>query len=88
MVMNGFDTDGDGENNFYTVNGRSFYYARYPIRVKRSELVRIYLANLTEFDLDQLVPPARATSSATSRPAPATTGSTRTPSCSARGSAA
>ena len=51
MVMNGYDTDGDGGNNFYTVNGRSFYYARYPIRVKRSELVRIYLANLTEFDL-------------------------------------
>ncbi len=51
MVMNGFDTDGDGENNFYTVNGRSFYYARYPIRVSRSKLVRIYLANLTEFDL-------------------------------------
>jgi FtsP/CotA-like multicopper oxidase with cupredoxin domain len=51
MVMNGFDTDGDGENNFYTVNGRSFYYARYPIRIKRSERVRIYLANLTEFDL-------------------------------------
>jgi FtsP/CotA-like multicopper oxidase with cupredoxin domain len=51
MVMSGFDTDGDGENNFYTVNGRSFYYARYPIHVKRSELVRIYLANLTEFDL-------------------------------------
>jgi manganese oxidase len=51
MVMNGYDTDGDGGNNFYTVNGRSFYYARYPIRVSRSELVRIYLANLTEFDL-------------------------------------
>ncbi|HEY7381889.1 MAG TPA: multicopper oxidase domain-containing protein [Gaiella sp.] len=51
MVMNGFDTDGDGENNLYTVNGRTFYYARYPIRVKRSQLVRIYLANLTEFDL-------------------------------------
>ena len=51
MVMNGFDTDGDGENNFYTVNGRSFYYARYPIRVRRGELVRVYLANLTEFDL-------------------------------------
>jgi manganese oxidase len=51
MVMNGFDTDGDGGNNFYTVNGRSFYYARYPIRVKRDQLVRIYLANLTEFDL-------------------------------------
>jgi manganese oxidase len=51
MVMNGFDTDGDGDNNFYTVNGRSFYYARYPIRVRRSQTVRIYLANLTEFDL-------------------------------------
>ena len=50
MVMNGFDTDGDGENNFYTVNGRSFYYARYPIEVKRGRTVRIYLANLTEFD--------------------------------------
>jgi manganese oxidase len=51
MVMNGYDTDGDGGNNFYTVNGRSFYYARYPIRVRRSQTVRIYLANLTEFDL-------------------------------------
>ena len=50
MVMNGYDTDGDGGNNFYTVNGRSFYYARYPIRVERSELVRLYLVNLTEFD--------------------------------------
>jgi manganese oxidase len=51
MVMNGFDTDGDGENNVYTVNGIAFYYAKYPIRVRRSQLVRIYLANLTEFDL-------------------------------------
>jgi FtsP/CotA-like multicopper oxidase with cupredoxin domain len=51
LVMNGFDTDGDGENNFYTVNGRSFYYARYPIRIERGKLVRVYLANLTEFDL-------------------------------------
>ena len=51
MVMNGFDTDGDGENNFYAVNGPAFYYAKYPIRVSRKKLVRIYLANLTEFDL-------------------------------------
>jgi FtsP/CotA-like multicopper oxidase with cupredoxin domain len=51
LVMNGFDTDGDGENNFYTVNGRTFYYAKYPIVVRRSQTVRIYLANLTEFDL-------------------------------------
>ena len=51
LVMNGYDTDGDGGNNFYTVNGRSFYYAKHPITVSRSQLVRIYLANLTEFDL-------------------------------------
>ena len=51
LVMNGYDTDGDGVNNFYTVNGRSFYYAKYPIRVRRSELVRVYLVNVTEFDL-------------------------------------
>lgn len=51
MVMNGYDTDGDGGNNFYSVNGRAFYYARYPIRVSRSQTVRIYLVNLTEFDL-------------------------------------
>jgi FtsP/CotA-like multicopper oxidase with cupredoxin domain len=51
MVMNGYDTDGDGGNNFYTINGRSFFHARYPITVSRSETVRIYLVNLTEFDL-------------------------------------
>ena len=51
MVLNGFDTDGDGENNFYAVNGPAFYYARYPIRVSRSQTVRIYLVNITEFDL-------------------------------------
>ena len=50
MVLNGFDTDGDGENNFYAVNGPAFYYAKYPIQVRRSQTVRIYLANLTEFD--------------------------------------
>src|SRR5918995_1465580 len=51
LVMNGYDTDGDGGNNFYTVNGRSFYYARYPNEGKRSQTGRIYLANLTQFDL-------------------------------------
>ena len=51
MVLNGFDTDGDGANNVYGVNGPAFYYAKYPIRVSRSQTVRIYLANLTEFDL-------------------------------------
>jgi FtsP/CotA-like multicopper oxidase with cupredoxin domain len=51
MVLNGFDSDSDGENNFYSVNGLAFYYAKYPIVVSRKRLVRIYLVNLTEFDL-------------------------------------
>ncbi len=51
MVLTGFDTDGDGSNNVYGVNGPAFYYARYPIVVHRSQTVRIYIANLTEFDL-------------------------------------
>jgi len=51
MIMNGFDTDGDGDNNVYTVNGPAFYYTKYPIRVTRSRTVRIYLGNMTEFDL-------------------------------------
>src|SRR4030095_8681848 len=51
MVMNGFATDGDGENTCYAWNGPASYYARYPIPVRRSQTVRIYLANLTEFDL-------------------------------------
>lgn len=51
MVMNGFDTDFDGENEFYTVNGIANYFAQYPIPIKVDELVRIYLINMTEFDL-------------------------------------
>jgi manganese oxidase len=51
MVMNGYDTDADGGNNFYTVNGLSFHYAKHPIAVRRSQTVRLYLVNMTEFDL-------------------------------------
>jgi FtsP/CotA-like multicopper oxidase with cupredoxin domain len=51
MVMNGFDTDLDGENEFYTVNGIANYFADHPIPIQVGELVRIYLTNLTEFDL-------------------------------------
>ena len=51
MVMNGFDVDFDGENEFYTVNGIANYYTDYPIKIKVSEPVRIYLVNMTEFDL-------------------------------------
>lgn len=50
MVMNAFDTNFDGDNEVYAVNTVAFHYAKHPIRVKRNELVRIYLVNLTEFD--------------------------------------
>ncbi len=50
MVMNGFDVDFDGENEFYTVNGIANYYTDYPIQINVNEPVRIYLVNMTEFD--------------------------------------
>ena len=50
MVMNGFDTNFDGENEFYAVNTVAFHYAKHPIPIKLNELVRVYLVNVTEFD--------------------------------------
>jgi len=50
MVMNAFDTDFDSTNEVYAVNSIGFAYERAPIKVKRGELVRIYLANLVEYD--------------------------------------
>jgi FtsP/CotA-like multicopper oxidase with cupredoxin domain len=50
MVMNGFDTNFDDENEFYTVNAIPFAYVERPIRIERSRPVRLYLVNVTEFD--------------------------------------
>jgi multicopper oxidase len=50
MVMNGYDTDFDTENNFYTVNGIPYYYMHHPIQIEKGQLVRIYLVNMLEFD--------------------------------------
>ncbi|MCH7492198.1 multicopper oxidase domain-containing protein [Patescibacteria group bacterium] len=50
MVMNGFDTNFDEENEIYAVNTVAFHYAKHPIQVKAGELVRIYLINILEFD--------------------------------------
>ena len=51
MVMNGFDTNFDNENEIYAVNTVAFHHQQYPIEPKVGELVRIYLVNLLEFDL-------------------------------------
>lgn len=50
MVMNGFDTNFDDENEFYAVNSIAFAYQSAPIRIERGRPVRIYLVNATEFD--------------------------------------
>lgn len=50
MVMNAFDVNFDGANEVYAVNTVGFHYTKHPIPLKVGEPVRIYLANLTEFD--------------------------------------
>ena len=51
MLMNGFDTNFDGENEVYAVNTVAFHYQRHPIEIEQGELVRVYLGNMTEFDV-------------------------------------
>jgi len=50
MVLNGFDTNFDASNEVYAANTVGFHYQNEPIKVKRDELVRIYLHNILEFD--------------------------------------
>ena len=50
MVLNGFDTDFDTENNFYAANTIPFYYQHHPIQINKNELVRTYVVNILEFD--------------------------------------
>ena len=51
MVMNGFDTNFDNENEVYAVNTVAFHYQKHPIVLALGELTRVYLINITEFDL-------------------------------------
>lgn len=51
MVMNAFDTNFDLDNEVYAVNTVGHFHMYEPIRVATGSLVRIYLVNLTEFDL-------------------------------------
>ncbi len=50
MVMNGFDTNFDGENEVYAVNTVAFAYANQPILINAGELQRAHIINITEFD--------------------------------------
>ena len=50
MVQNAFDTDFDDDNEVYAVNTVAFHFMHEPVRVRRDELVRIYLVNIVELD--------------------------------------
>jgi len=50
MVMNAFDTNFDAENEVYAANTVAFAYMDRPIPIRRDQLQRIYLVNITEFD--------------------------------------
>jgi manganese oxidase len=50
LVLSGLDLDGDGANELFAFNGRPFYYDRHPIRVRLGRTVRLYLANVTEYE--------------------------------------
>jgi FtsP/CotA-like multicopper oxidase with cupredoxin domain len=65
IVMNGFDTNFDADNEVYAVNTRAFAYGvgrtdgngnwqagetKRPIQIDRNDRQRIYLVNATEFD--------------------------------------
>jgi manganese oxidase len=51
MVMNGFDTNFDADNEVYAVNTVAHHFMHAPLKVELGALVRIYLVNVTEFDL-------------------------------------
>lgn len=50
MVMNGFDTNFDGDNEVYAANTVAFAYLSPGIPIESAAQQRIYLANATEFD--------------------------------------
>lgn len=51
MMLNGFDTNFDGDNEIYALNTVASYYTRdHSIPVTRNTLVRMYVVNITEFD--------------------------------------
>jgi FtsP/CotA-like multicopper oxidase with cupredoxin domain len=51
MVMNGFDTNFDRANELYAANTIPFAYMHQPIEIRQSDLVRVYLVNILEYDL-------------------------------------
>jgi FtsP/CotA-like multicopper oxidase with cupredoxin domain len=51
LIMNGFDTNFDADNEVYAVNTIAHHFMHDPIKVDVGRLVRMYVVNVTEFDL-------------------------------------
>lgn len=51
VVMNAFDTTFDNANEIYAANTVAFHYMKHPIPIDRTRPIRVYLVNITEFDL-------------------------------------
>ncbi len=50
IVMNGFDTNFDGDNEVYAAISIAFAYMKEPIQINRDQVQRLFLINATEFD--------------------------------------
>ncbi len=50
LVLNGFDTNFDGENEVYAANTVAFAYTVDPIRIDAGRLQRAHVINIVEFD--------------------------------------
>jgi FtsP/CotA-like multicopper oxidase with cupredoxin domain len=50
MVLNGFDTNFDGENEVYAANTVAFAYMHDPVVIEAGVLQRLHVINITEFD--------------------------------------
>lgn len=50
LVLGGWDVNEDGKNELYSWNGVAGFFHRFPIKVPVGELVRLYVANLVEYD--------------------------------------
>ena len=50
LALSGWDPDDDGRNEFYTWNGVSGFFHKFPIKVPVGRKVRAYVLNMVEFD--------------------------------------
>ncbi len=50
LILNGWDVDGDGRNEFACWNGVAGFFHKYPIKVPAGELIRVYLLNMLEYE--------------------------------------